>query len=251
MGPGLHFLYSSLVLALRKKKCLRKAVQRVYALHSLKVYKAGKTACLSCSPVGSRSELDSFAQTQQLSAKRHLRHKDVDFVLERICNASSVRSQRNRVCVTFGNQNELQGQNELRCNMFVTRNDVKVPEGCRRSARPVKDQCMSTGSGRTLPFLGPFASLSSAAMNHLPRSNNKCKKEQGTGMEFPEECCVLTDKNCPVLTGFGQACLLTAQLTHSLQLRSSSMMLQGAKQKADGNEEHQRCALARAQQHGT
>lgn len=78
MGPGLHFLYSSLVLALRKKKCLRKAVQRVYALHSLKVYKAGKTACLTCSPVGSRSELDSFAQTQQLSAKRHLRHKDVD-----------------------------------------------------------------------------------------------------------------------------------------------------------------------------
>ena len=101
---------------------------------------------------------------------------------------------------------ELQGQNELRCNMFVTRNDVKVPEVCRRSARPVKDQCMSTGSGRTSPFLGPFASLSSAAMNHLPRSNNKCKKEQGTGMEFPEECCVLSDKNCPVLTGFGQAC---------------------------------------------
>ena len=43
-------------------------------------------------------------------------------------------------------------------------------------------------------------------MNHLPQSSNKHKKEQGTGMEFPEECCVLTDKNCPVLTGFGQAC---------------------------------------------
>lgn len=96
--------------------------------------------------------------------------------------------------------------------MFVTRNDLKLPEGCQRSAMPGRDQCMPT-SGRKLPFLGPFASLSSAAMDHLPQSSNKCKKEQGTGMEFPEECCVLTDKNCPVLTGFGQVCCCPAQLT--------------------------------------
>lgn len=96
--------------------------------------------------------------------------------------------------------------------MFVTRSDVRVPEGCRGSAPAVSgDHSLSTASGRKFPLLafplmGPFASLTSAAMSHLPQSNNRLKKEQGTGMDFPEECCVLTDKNCPVLTGFGQAC---------------------------------------------
>lgn len=95
--------------------------------------------------------------------------------------------------------------------MFVTRSDVKVPEGCRCSALSVSsDQLLPTASGRKLPFLafplvGRFASLSGAAMSHLPQSRNRLKKEQGTGMDFPEECCVLTDKHCPVLTGFGQA----------------------------------------------
>ncbi|KAL3161040.1 hypothetical protein ABBQ38_009423 [Trebouxia sp. C0009 RCD-2024] len=92
--------------------------------------------------------------------------------------------------------------------MFMTRSDVKVPERCRCSAFSVSgDHSLpTTASGRkfpllALPLLGPFASIS--AMSHLPQSRNRLKKEQGTGMDFPEECCVLTDKNCPVLTGFG------------------------------------------------
>ena len=44
MGPGLYFVKSSLVLTLRKKKYLGKALQRVACpLHSITVYMAGKT----------------------------------------------------------------------------------------------------------------------------------------------------------------------------------------------------------------
>ena len=88
--------------------------------------------------------------------------------------------------------------------MFITRSDVKVPEESRLAAcSTTEDQSMSAARRRKTPFPSPFASLSSAVMSHLPQSSNSLKREQATGMEFPEECCVLTQKNCPVLAGFG------------------------------------------------
>lgn len=79
-----------------------------------------------------------------------------------------------------------------------------MPAGGRFAASSVsQDQSMSAAHQRKLPIPSPFASLSGAVMSHLPQSSNSLKREQATGMEFPEECCVLTQKNCPVLAGFG------------------------------------------------
>ena len=88
--------------------------------------------------------------------------------------------------------------------MFTTRHDLRLP-GLRDEAAPpnVDQASLHLAPRRGLPAFGPFASLSSAVMTHLPPSGDNSRKEQATGMEFPEECCVLTQKNCPVLTGFG------------------------------------------------
>ena len=89
--------------------------------------------------------------------------------------------------------------------MFTTRHDLRLP-GPRDEAAPPNvevDQAVHLAPRRGLPAFGPFASLSSAVMTHLTPSGDNRRKEQATGMEFPEECCVLSQKNCPVLTGFG------------------------------------------------
>ena len=86
--------------------------------------------------------------------------------------------------------------------MFVTRHDVRLSASHDAVAPLTGDQSVHAPR-RAFPAFGPFASLSSAVMNHLPQSSSNSRKEQATGMEFPEECCVLTQKNCPVLTGFG------------------------------------------------
>ena len=90
--------------------------------------------------------------------------------------------------------------------MFVTRPDCRLPDGAVAAdivARPTADQTPRVSHRRPFAALGPFASVSSAVMTHLPPSSNKSRKEQATGMEFPDEYCVLTQKNCPVLMGFG------------------------------------------------
>ena len=84
--------------------------------------------------------------------------------------------------------------------MFITRHDVKLPASTVEP--PSANQSAHVTPHRNIASFGPFASLSSAVMTHLPQSGDK-RKEQATGMEFPEECCVLTKKDCPVLTGFG------------------------------------------------
>lgn len=84
--------------------------------------------------------------------------------------------------------------------MFITRHDVKLPAS---TVAPLSaNQSAHVTTRRNIPAFGSFASLSSAVMTHLPQSGDN-RKEQATGMEFPEECCVLTQKDCPVLTGFG------------------------------------------------
>lgn len=87
--------------------------------------------------------------------------------------------------------------------MFITRRDLRLPGSRDEAVLPNVDQAVHVAPRRGLPAFGPFASLSSAVMTHLPPSGSKSRKEQATGMEFPEECCVLTQKDCPVLTGFG------------------------------------------------
>lgn len=67
----------------------------------------------------------------------------------------------------------------------------------------MSDQQNAEPSKRPLRLTGPFGSISQAAMSHLPRSGAASRKEHATGLDFPEECCILTQKNCPVLTGFG------------------------------------------------
>ena len=87
--------------------------------------------------------------------------------------------------------------------MFCTRHDVKIPQSQGLAKELTADQQNSQPSRRPLKLGGPFGSISQAAMSHLPQAGSKSRKENATGMEFPEECCVLTQKNCPVLTGFG------------------------------------------------
>ena len=90
--------------------------------------------------------------------------------------------------------------------MFVTRPDCRLPDDAVAASGPAHataDHSPQVSRRRPFPAIGPFASVSSAVMTHLPPSSNKSRKEQATGMEFPDEYCVLTQKNCPVLMGFG------------------------------------------------
>ena len=89
--------------------------------------------------------------------------------------------------------------------MFLTRHDVTVPVPSSQTvADSIADHALpERPARRSLRLLGPFGSLSQVAMSHLPQSGSKSRKESATGMEFPEDCCVLTHKDCPVLTGFG------------------------------------------------
>lgn len=98
--------------------------------------------------------------------------------------------------------------------VFVTRSDIKLPAACGQDTPATGvDQTRHVVSGHRMAYRAPFASLSGALLSHLPQSNNSRKKEEATGMEFPEECCVLTQHNCPVLTGFGQVGSMSCMFT--------------------------------------